>query len=119
MANGALDGGFVDQIVVRVKKQDQLAAGQGEALVHGIGDALIGLRYPFGNLFGVLLDNPEGAVRGGAVDDDVFDLRIALRDHAPDCLLEVSLGIAADGDHRDRRRAFRCFGHGRSYRSRR
>jgi len=68
-------------------------------------DAVVGFADDGGEaiapLLPMALDDVEGVVGGGSVDDEVFNLRIGLRKNAFDGLGNGGFGIATDGDDGD------------------
>ena len=72
------------QPVIGIHQADHLAARCRQALVEGVADATVGLADPTGQPAGVAPDDLEGAVGRGAVDHDVLDLGVGLREHAVD-----------------------------------
>lgn len=91
------------QQVVRIEPGQNGTGGPGEALVDGAGLAAVGLGDPVGQPRLVAADDLRAAVRGTAVDDHVFDLRIVLREDRLDRLLDEAALVERgrnDGDDR-------------------
>ena len=78
------------------------AGGAGEAFIERVVHAFVGLADPRGDLRFVFTNHVEGAVGGGAVDDEVFEVGIVLEDGL-DGLLDVFDGVEDRGDEGDAR----------------
>ena len=87
--------------VIRVEPRQDLAGGTREALVDGVGLPLVFLALPICQAIGVFLDNFKAAVAGAAIDDDVFNVRIVLLEHAAHGLLEEARLVEGGGDDAD------------------
>ncbi len=91
------------QPVVAVQPGDDLARGAGHALVDCLALALVGLADNVGQPVAVGAEDVECAVGRTAVDDDVLDVRVALREYRPDRLLEILALVSRRRDDRDAR----------------
>ncbi len=95
--------GWPGEEVARIQKQDPLAGGEPDSLIHGIVDPGIGFRDRAVDGRFMPADDVEGAIGGGAVDDEVFDGGIVLAGDAEHGLLQIRRCIADDGDDRYQR----------------
>ncbi len=94
---------FIDEHVVGVHKEDPLAGGQPDALVHCIVEPLVGFAYNPAcrfDAFPVAVDDRHRPVFAGSVDDQVLQIAIGLSPHRQDGLFHDITGIVADRDDR-------------------
>ena len=76
------------QPIIRPQKIDILARRPPYPLIHRVVNPLIRLADPVGNLLLILSYDLHRAIRRPAIDDDIFDARILLLDHAQNRLLD-------------------------------
>lgn len=81
------------QIIIRVEKEQVISGCPGSALVHGIGNALIGFRDKTINFFPVSIDDVNRSVSRCTVHNDVFNIFIGLTEHTLDGLLNMGFSI--------------------------
>ncbi len=86
--------------VAGVHEVDIRACGSRNALVHCVVNAFVRLGDPIGKPVGVLFYDVDSAVGRAAVNDDVFDIRIALTEHRQHGLLYAVCRIITDGYNR-------------------
>jgi hypothetical protein len=100
IAKDAADDGKAAHLVL-VGGRDpahDFAGGAGEAFVEGVVHAVVRLADPAGDLRRVFADDVQGAVGGAAVDDEVFEVGVILREDGLDGLLEVFGGVEDGGN---------------------
>ena len=90
-----------DDGVIRVEPHDEVAAGLEETLVDPVGHALVRLRGPL--QVRVALEDFDGVVGRGGIDDDVFQVDAAplFCEHAIDCRRQIAGVVVAGGDDRE------------------
>ena len=106
VSEAALQRGVVVEPVAAVQKQEVVALGVVDALVHGIVDALVRLAHPIGKVAGMLLKQFAAAVSRATVDDDPLEVITGLRKNAVNGLLEAFAIIVVDGDDGEAHGAF-------------
>ena len=83
--------------VAGVEEYEVAAAGSGEAFVHGVVKAAVGLGEDGGFVGGVASGNGEGVIFRCAVDDQVFIVAACLGGHALHCGRQGRGGVVGDG----------------------
>src|SRR4051812_22972292 len=74
--------------IVATQNPDHLAGGSANSLVESAADAIIRFADPVIDVCVVFSNDVDRSVSGAAVDHDVFDVRMCLRDHTLDRALE-------------------------------
>lgn len=92
------------EVVVGPEEEEPLAAGDGDGAVHGVVNAGVGGAGKVGELRAVPFEPGEGAIGGGAVDNDDLRCEVALLPDAGEGGGEARAGIFADDDDADERR---------------
>ena len=91
--------GRVD-MVAAVEAPHEIAGGDAHALVHGVVQPFVRLRYPahIGHRFGKILYDLQRVVFGSAVYENVFDVRVGLAAHTFHGARQVGSAVVDDGD---------------------
>ena len=84
--------------VVAIDVGVDVAGGAGETLVEGVGLAVVLFADPIGEMLLVFFDDVDAAVGAATVDEDVFEVGVALAEDGVDGLLEVLRLLIAGGD---------------------
>jgi hypothetical protein len=91
------------QNIAGVKPAHDSSCGSGEAGVKGVIHSFIPAAYPPGNVFFIFVDDVNGSIRGTAIDDDIFEIRVALVNDGADGFLNVANSVIYRGNKRDAR----------------
>lgn len=106
---GEQDGGEGEdfgggEAIVGAKEEEPLATRDGDGAVHGIVYAGVGGAGKMGEARAVSFKPGDGAVGGGAVDDDDLGAEVVLIPDAGESGGEARAGVFADDDDADERR---------------
>lgn len=97
-----------DEAVVRAEKINPVAAGVGDAFVHGFVDAAVGLGDERAEAVALRFEPLTGAIGRGAVDHDNVGLDVALLPNAGERQREVRARIFADDNDAELGRGGHC-----------
>ena len=93
--------------VVAVQNAYNFAGAMAKALVDAVSLSGVGFAHPITQPIGIALDDAHALIGAAAIDHDVFEVRVALIEHRPQCFLQETTIVEVRGDDAD----FREHGH--------
>jgi len=90
--------------IIRPQKRDPLPTRQTNSLIPSVVDAAIGFTAPIINVVTESFENTDRAIAGCRINDNVFEIPIALSDNTQNRLLNRRGTVRNGGDHRKKRR---------------
>lgn len=100
-AHGVGENRRAGEAIIGPEEKKPVATGGGDAFVHRVIDAGVGLGNEGGEAVALGLEPLAGAVGGSAVDDDEFGVGVALGPHAFQRGAKAGSGVFADDNHTD------------------
>ena len=97
------------QSIAGIEPAHDGSRGSSEAGVKGVIHAFIPETYPPGNVVFIFMDDVDGSIRRTPIDDDIFEIRVALINDGEDSFLNVANSVIYRGGERDARPSRRFF----------
>ena len=91
------------KVVSEYEIDEPISPGVLKTQIEGMGQAPVWAGVPVGQMRLIFLDDIHRAVRGTPVDDNIFFMRICLRNDALDRLLNLLGTVGADGNDGNQR----------------
>src|ERR1700737_5057216 len=91
------------QKIAGVQPAHNISGGVREAVVESIVHALVAAAYPPRNMLSIFSNDVDSSVRGPAIHDDIFKIRIALINDGANGFLNKAGSVVYRGNQRDTR----------------